>query len=142
MPEASATADRPMPARILIIDDEADIRESLETLLTMEHYRVESAATGGEGLSKLESSVFDLVLLDLMLPDKSGLEVLAEIRERDQQIPVFLITAYGSIEAAVRALKAGASDYFQKPWDNEKLLLEIAHMISARRLANENVELK
>ena len=142
MPEASSAADRPIPARILIIDDEADIRESLETLLTMEHYRVDSAATGGEGLSKLESTVFDLVLLDLMLPDKSGLEVLAEIRERDQQIPVFLITAYGSIEAAVRALKAGASDYFQKPWDNEKLLLEIAHMISARRLANENVELK
>ena len=122
MPEASATADRPMPARILIIDDEADIRESLETLLTMEHYRVESAATGGEGLSKLESSVFDLVLLDLMLPDKSGLEVLAEIRERDQQIPVFLITAYGSIEAAVRALKAGASDYISKPVDTDQLL--------------------
>ena len=131
-----------MPARILIIDDEADIRESLETLLELESYRVDSAGTGAEGLARLETAAYDLVLLDLMLPDRSGLEVLTDIRERDPHIPVFLITAYGSVEAAVQALKSGASDYFQKPWDNEKLLVEIAHMISARRLASENVELK
>src|SRR4051794_15068176 len=98
MPEAVLIADkatdRAAPARILIIDDEPEIRESLETLLTLEAYRVDSAATGGEGLSKLESTAFDLVLLDLMLPDRSGLEILADIRERDPHIPVFLITAY------------------------------------------------
>jgi DNA-binding NtrC family response regulator len=130
------------PGRILIIDDEADIRESLQILLEMESYEVETAPTGGEGLRKLESSLYDLVLLDLMLPDRSGLDVLGEFRERDRDTPVFLITAYGSVEVAVNALKLGANDYFSKPWDNEKLLLEIARMISAHRLQRENLQLK
>jgi DNA-binding NtrC family response regulator len=135
-------AHSPISGHILIVDDEADIRESLQTLLELEHYRVDTAATGAEGLAKIGSSTYDLVLLDLMLPDSSGLQVLTGIRERDTHLPVFLITAYGSVEAAVQALKLGANDYFQKPWDNEKLLLEIEHMISARRLASENLELK
>src|SRR5580693_7070667 len=128
--------------RILVIDDEPDIREGLEALLTSENYRVELASNAGEGLKRLEQSTFDLVLLDLMMPDKSGMQVLEEIRARDQETPVFLITAYGSIQVAVDALKRGASDYFSKPWDNEKLLIEIERMISKRRLERENRELK
>jgi DNA-binding NtrC family response regulator len=128
--------------RILVIDDEPDIREGLEALLTSENYRVELASNAGEGLKRLEQSTFDLVLLDLMMPDKSGMQVLEEIRARDQETPVFLITAYGSIQVAVDALKRGASDYFSKPWDNEKLLIEIERMISKRRLERENIELK
>ena len=77
-----------------------------------------------------------------MMPDKSGMEMLEEIRLRDQETPVFLITAYGSIQVAVDALKRGANDYFSKPWDNEKLLIEIDRMISKGRLERENVELK
>src|ERR1700685_3796618 len=127
---------------ILVIDDEPDIRESLEVLLSSEGYRVELAANAAEGLKRLEGSTFDLVLLDLMMPDKSGMEVLEEIRARDRETPVFLITAYGSIQVAVDALKRGASDYFPKPWDNEKLLIEIDRMISKRRLERENIELK
>ncbi len=129
-------------ARILVIDDEADIRESLEVLLDMEGYAVTLATNGTEGLAKFESGRYDLVLLDLMMPDKSGMEVLAEIRERDRETPVAMITAYGSVEVAVEALKTGASDYFSKPWDNEKLLLEIDRMIGSRRLETENTELK
>ena len=87
-------------------------------------------------------SSYDLVLLDLMMPDKSGMQVLEEIRARDRETPVFMITAYGSVEVAVDALKRGASDYFSKPWDNEKLLIEIDRMISKRRLERENTELK
>jgi DNA-binding NtrC family response regulator len=128
--------------RVLVIDDEPDIRESLEALLSSENYRVELAANATEGLKRLEQSTFDLVLLDLMMPDKSGMQVLEEIRARDQETPVFMITAYGSIQVAVDALKRGASDYFSKPWDNEKLLIEIDRMISARRLERENLELK
>ncbi|MCX6618981.1 MAG: sigma-54 dependent transcriptional regulator, partial [Acidobacteria bacterium] len=78
----------------------------------------------------------------LMIPDRSGMEVPREIRDRDRETPVFLITAYGSVQVAVDALKAGASDYFSKPWDNEKLLIEIDRMISKRRLERENVQLK
>lgn len=127
---------------ILVIDDEPDIRESLEMLLSSEGYRVELAANGTQGLKCVEASTFDLILLDLMMPDKSGMEVLEEIRGRDRETPIFLITAYGSVESAVAALKSGASDYFSKPWDNEKLLIEIERMISSRQLERENTELK
>ncbi len=125
-----------------MIDDEPDIRESLEALLSSENYRVELAFNATEGLKKLETSTYDLVLVDLMMPDKSGMEVLEEIRLRDRETPLFMITAYGSIEVAVEALKRGANDYFAKPWDNEKLLIEIERMISKRRLERENTELK
>lgn len=130
------------PGRILVIDDEPDIRDSLEALLTAERYRVDLAPNATEGLKRLESSSYDLVLLDLMMPDKSGMQVLEEVRQRDRETPIFLITAYGSVEVAVQALKRGANDYFPKPWDNEKLLVEISHMISKQRLERENAELK
>ena len=133
---------RPSRGRILVIDDEPDIRESLEALLSQEGYQVELAANATEGLKRLETGLYDLVLLDLMMPDKSGMQVLEEIRARDRETPIFMITAYGSIEVAVEALKRGANDYFSKPWDNEKLLIEIDRMISKRRLERENTELK
>ncbi len=128
--------------RILIIDDEADIRESLETLLEMEGYLIELAANAAEGLDRLDKGRYDLVLLDLMMPDRSGIEVLQDFRQRDTETPIILITAFGSVEVAVKALKAGANDYFSKPWDNEKLLLEIGNMIAKSRLERENTELK
>ena len=128
--------------RILVIDAEVEIRESLEALFTMENYAVDRAVNGNDGLAKFDAQSYDMVLVDLMMPDRSGMEVLAEIRAKDQETPVALITAYGSIEVAVNALKTGANDYFSKPWDNEKLLLEIGRMISARRLESENTQLK
>ncbi len=128
--------------RILVIDDEPDIREGLEALLTSENYRVDLASNAAEGQKRLEHFTYDLVLLDLMMPDKSGMQVLEEIRAKDTETPIFMITAYGSIQVAVDALKRGANDYFSKPWDNEKLLIEIERMISKVRLERENVELK
>src|SRR5439155_949294 len=97
--------DAPTQAQgcILIIDDEAEIRESLQTLLEFEGYEVEAAANGAQGLSKLGDRPFDLVLLDLALPDRNGLELLPEIRAIDPQISVIMITAYGTVEDAVRA---------------------------------------
>src|SRR2546422_4460030 len=81
---------------VLIIDDEAAIRESLETLLEFEGYSVESAETGEEGLAKLAERPFDLALLDFALPDRNGLEILADIRSRDPQLAVIMITADGT----------------------------------------------
>src|SRR5215475_10737877 len=118
--------------RILVVDDEADIREGLEVLLTSEGYSVDLAHNGTEGIEKLASGSYDLALLDLMMPDKSGMEVLDEVRKHDRETPIFMITAYGSIEAAVNALKLGANDYFSKPWDNEKLVIEIGRMIAGQ----------
>jgi DNA-binding NtrC family response regulator len=132
----------PFKGRVLIIDDEADIRESLETLLEMEGYLIELASNANEGLDRLDKGHYDVVLLDLMMPDRSGIELLQEFRLRDAETPIILITAYGSVEVAVSALKAGANDYFSKPWDNEKLLLEIGNMIAKSRLERENTELK
>lgn len=145
MPEfaiAESTTSSAAKGRILVIDDEADIRESLEALLSLENYQVDLAGTAAEGLARFESTPYDLVLVDLMMPDRSGMDVLTEIRERDRETPVVMITAYGSVEVAVNALKAGANDYFAKPWDNEKLLLEIDRMIGKHRLERENTQLK
>jgi len=135
-------AEESSRGRILVIDDEPDIRESLELLLSAENYAVTLAQNATEGLKRLESAAYDLVLLDLMMPDKSGMQVLEEVRARDNETPIFMLTAYGSIEVAVEALKRGANDYFSKPWDNEKLLIEIGRMISKHRLERENTELK
>ena len=128
--------------KILVVDDEADIRESLETILTLDGFTVETAQNGTEGLQKIEAGNYDLILLDLMMPDRSGMEVLAEVRERDKETPIFMITAYGSVQVAVTALKNGANDYFSKPWDNEKLIIEIERMIARSRLERENTQLK
>src|SRR5208283_3454140 len=128
--------------RILVIDDEAEIRESLETLLQLEGYEVDQAQNAAEGERKLEQRAYDLVLLDLMMPDKSGMEVLRDVRERDRHTPIFMITAYGTVEAAVQAVKLGADDYLAKPWDNDKLLLEINRVIAGQRLVDENTQLK
>src|SRR5258707_3201092 len=141
MPETTPGGDAGK-GHVLVIDDEADIRESLETLLSLEGYSVNLAVNGTEGLRALERKAYDLVLLDLMMPDRSGMDVLREVRERDQETPIFLITAYGSVEAAVEALKAGANDYFSKPWDNEKLLIGIDRMIARNRLQGEKRQLK
>ncbi len=105
---------------VLIIDDEAAIRESLETLLEMEGYDVESADSGESGLARIGERSFDLVLLDLALPDRNGMELLAEIHAQDPQLSVIMITAYGTVENAVRAMQVGAANFIQKPWDNEK----------------------
>jgi DNA-binding NtrC family response regulator len=132
----------PAKGRILVVDDEADIRESLEVLLEMERYDVTLAVDAADGLRKLNKARFDVVLLDLMLPDRSGMDVLADIRAKDQETPIIMLTAYGSVEVAVNAIKAGANDYFSKPWDNEKLLIEIETMIAKTRLESENTQLK
>jgi DNA-binding NtrC family response regulator len=127
---------------ILVIDDEADIRESLFDLLSLYDYQISMAVNATEGLEKAESGHYDLILLDLSLPDGTGLDLLTTFQQRGIDTPVFMITAYGSIEVAVEALKRGAADYFSKPWDNEKLVIEIERMISKRRLERENQELK
>ncbi|MDP9170417.1 MAG: sigma-54 dependent transcriptional regulator, partial [Acidobacteriota bacterium] len=128
--------------RILVIDDEVEIRESLEALLDLEGYEVDLAQSGAEGERRLEQRAYDLVLLDLMMPEKSGMEVLRDVRERDRHTPIFMITAYGTVEAAVQAVKLGANDYLAKPWDNDKLIIEIDRIISGQRLLDENTQLK
>jgi DNA-binding NtrC family response regulator len=148
MSEAAVISRRmnetPLPSQgcVLIIDDEAEIRESLQTLLELEGYEVETAANGEQGLAKLGDRPFDLLLLDLALPDRNGIELLPEIRTLDPQISVIMITAYGTVEDAVRAMQAGAANFLQKPWDNEKLLADVRAAVARRRAEEENIQLK
>ena len=127
---------------ILVVDDEDEIREGLEALLTSEGFDVSSAGTGEAGLQKLEERPFDLMLLDVSLPDRNGLELLREIRRRDPSLSIILITAYGSIEMARAAFKGGAQDYITKPWSNDELVAQVSLAIEGHRLREENVQLK
>jgi DNA-binding NtrC family response regulator len=127
---------------ILVVDDEIEIREGLEALLTSESFQVTLAETGEAGLQKLEDQPFDLMLLDVSLPDRNGLELLREIRRRDPQLSIILITAFGSIDMARAAFKGGAQDFITKPWSNDELIAQISLAIEGRRLRDENVQLK
>jgi DNA-binding NtrC family response regulator len=130
------------PARILIIDDEAAIRESLDALLGMEGFSVTAAADGPAGLEQLAANEFDLLLLDLALPGETGIELLPRILEMQPGLPVIMITAYGTVSNVVDAIRAGAENFVQKPWDNEKLLADIRAAIGRRRAEEEVVQLK
>ena len=128
--------------RILIIDDEAEIRESLETLLQLEGYTVVVAATAREGLAQIGERSFDVIMLDLALPDKNGMDVLGEVRLAHPQQAVIMITAYGTVENAVRAMQSGATNFIQKPWDNEKLLADVRAAVARQKAEEENIQLK
>jgi DNA-binding NtrC family response regulator len=127
---------------ILVVDDEAEIREGLEALLSSEGFDVTPAETGEAGLARLEDRPYDLLLLDVSLPDRNGIDLLREIRRRDPFLSVILITAYGSIDMARAAFKGGAQDYITKPWSNDELLAQVSLAIEGRRLREENVQLK
>src|SRR3974390_3440066 len=127
---------------VLIVDDESAIRESLQTVLELEGYAVDTAGDGAEGLARLAERPYDLVLLDFAMPERDGIEVLREIRERDSELAVIMITAYGTVENAVNAMQAGATNFIQKPWDNEKLLADVRTAVGQRRAEQEVIQLK
>ncbi len=129
-------------ASILVADDEGEIREGLELLLASEGYNVTAVGTAAAALARVDEQPFDLLLLDVSLPDRNGLELLREIHQRDASLPVVMITAYGSIDMARSAFKNGARDYITKPWSNDELLAQVALAVEGRRLREENVQLK
>jgi len=130
------------PRSIHVIDDEPIILEVLGQLLTSEGYEVEISASGEDALQKYESRTFDLVLLDLMMPGMSGLDVLRALQRIQPQALVIIITAYASVESAIEAMKIGAFDYVQKPFKHEELLLTIARALDHKSLRDENVRLR
>lgn len=127
---------------ILIIDDEQEIRESLEQLLKLEGYNSETASSAEEGSKKTGERIFDLVLLYISLPDRSGLDILKSLKRDSPETPVIMITAYDSSHTAFQASQEGAESYITKPWDNDKLLLEIRNLLAKSRLQVENVQLR
>ena len=129
---------------ILVVDDEADIRTSLEDILREEGYGVASAATAADAMVLLRDAPYDVVLLDIWLPDRDGLDVLADMRELavEMRPEVVIISGHGTIEAAVKATKLGAYDFLEKPLSLDRTLIVLKNAVEARRLRTENTEFK
>jgi DNA-binding NtrC family response regulator len=127
---------------ILIIDDEKSLLDLLSVVLKKEGYRVKTFLAPTKVFDILENEELDLLICDIKLPQISGMEVLKYVRENRPEIPVIMITAYGSLKQAVEALKAGAIDYILKPFDVEELKIIIAQELEKRRLKEENIILK
>ncbi|MBI2456494.1 MAG: response regulator, partial [candidate division NC10 bacterium] len=109
--------------RILVVDDEESVRWALRKALERASYRVDLAADGPAGLQAAEDPGVDLALLDVRLPGRDGLDVLREIRKRRPDLPVIMMTAYGTLQVAVEAMRLGAYDYIGKPFDMDEVLL-------------------
>ena len=131
-------------SHILVVDDEAEIRSSLEEILREEDFEVATAATAAEALVLLRDVPYDLVLLDIWLPDRDGLEVLGELRGmRSESRPeVVIISGHGTIETAVKATKLGAFDFLEKPLSIERTLIVLKNALESRRLRTENLEFR
>lgn len=129
---------------ILVVDDEAEIRNSLEEILREEEYSVTTAATAAEALVLVRDAPYDVVLLDIWLPDRDGLEVLTEIHalSADVRPEVVIISGHGTIETAVKATKLGAFDFLEKPLSLERTLIVLKNAVEAQRLRTENLEFR
>ena len=119
--------------RILVIDDEAIVRVSCDRVLGPEGYHVELTSRGDEALRRLDAERFDLVLTDLKMPDMDGLEVLKKIKEKWPHIPVIIITGYGTISTAVQAIKLGAYEYIEKPFNPEDILSAVKRSLEDKK---------
>jgi len=128
--------------RILIVDDEKIVRESLTHWFEEEGYIIESAENGIEALSKFEKDKFDLALVDMKMPNMTGLELLKKIKEIDVECTVILITAFASVPTAIQALKDGAFDYVTKPVDPDELNNIVKNALESKNLKKENIQLK
>src|ERR1700752_2715571 len=129
---------------ILIVDYEAEIRESLGEILKEDGYAVTSTATASEALVLLRDASYDVMLLDIWLPDRDGLDVLTEVRSLaiESTPEVIIISGHGTIETAVRATKLGAFDFLEKPLSIDRTLILLKNAVEARRLRSENQEFK
>lgn len=128
--------------RILIVDDEPVMQDVLGTLLRREGFQVTQAMTAADALKQVDDHEFDLVLLDLMLPDRPGLEVLKELKGRDPEVVVVVITAFSSVETAIVAMREGAFHYIPKPFKNQEVVLTVRKGLEQRRLRTENRALR
>ncbi len=129
---------------VLVVDDEAEIRTSIEEILREEGYAVATAATAAEAKVLVEDAPYDVVLLDIWLPDRDGLDVLQEIHQmpRETRPEVVIISGHGTIETAVKATKLGAYDFLEKPLSLDRTLIVLKNAVEARRMRVENLEFK
>ena len=128
--------------KILVIDDEAGIRSSLKGILEDEGYTIKAVVTGEDALKLLQKENFDLVLLDIWLPQMNGIEILKKIRKMDENPQVVMISGHGTVETAVEAIKLGAYDFLEKPLSLEKVVLTVKNALIQKKLEDENIRLR
>jgi DNA-binding NtrC family response regulator len=131
-----------MSTRILIVDDEDIVVRSCLRILGSESYAIEVARDGSDALGKIADGLFDVLILDIMMPKMSGIEVLQRVKESHPDVDVIMVTGLSEIETAVRCMKLGAFDYLAKPFDPDELKLVVARAVERRRLLHENMSLK
>jgi len=129
-------------AKILVIDDEKSIRDTLKEILEYEDHKVDLAADGDEGLALFNENKYEIVLLDIKMPQKDGIEVLEEIFKINYEIPVIMISGHGNIDTAVESIKKGAYDFIEKPLDLNRLLVTIRNAMDKSTLVKETKTLK
>jgi len=128
--------------KVLIIDDEASLRDTLARILEKAGCETRAAVDGYEAFNLLRKEVFDLVFLDIHLPEMDGLQVLKEIRQGDQKLPVILLTGYGTLQSAVEALRLGATDYLLKPFDPEVLVARTRMILNEQAKERRKQEIR
>ena len=124
--------------RILIVDDEDGMRRLLGRVLTREGYETSTVGSGAEALRLVANDRFDLVVTDIKMPEMDGLQLLGELKAYEPSLPIIVMTAYGTIENAVQALRLGAYDYIAKPFENDEIKLTVAKALERERLLAEN----
>ncbi|HXY42013.1 MAG TPA: sigma-54 dependent transcriptional regulator, partial [Vicinamibacteria bacterium] len=129
-------------ARVLVVDDEQSVCTACSRVLEAEGYRVDHALSGRQGVEKVAAGDYDLVLLDLKIPDLPGMDALAEIRSLHPEVTVVIITGYATIQTSIEAIKKGAFDYLPKPFTPEELSLVVSRGVEDRRLRRENASMK
>ncbi len=127
---------------ILVIDDESGIRSSIKGIFEDEGYQVKTTSSGEKGLELIKKETFDLILLDIWLPEMNGIQVLKKIKDYDENIQVVMITGHGSVEAAVKSTKLGAYDFLEKPLSLEKVVLTAKNALKHKALEEENIRLR
>jgi len=127
-----------IPKRILIVDDEESFRHMLSVILIKEGYEVEASSNGEEGLQKVATSPFDQILCDIRMPRMDGLEFLKEVKKTGGQAPVIMMSAYGTMDTAIEAMKLGAYDYISKPFKPDEILLTLRKAEEREQLRREN----
>lgn len=131
-----------MKARILIVDDERTIRESLELLLNEEKFETQTASNGKDALSLLQHTNFDIMITDLKMPEMDGLTLVRKCQNLCPDTSIIIITAHGSLDSAIEALRSGAFDYILKPFDLDDVLLKIRRLVRQKELIRENQALR
>jgi DNA-binding NtrC family response regulator len=121
------------PARLLVVDDEADFAKLIQTILTQAGYRVDLATSATAAIALQRKNAYDLAIVDLRMPEMTGLELLEYLKARDRSIFVILMTAYGSFSVGIEALRQGACDYVSKPFKNKILKEKVAEALKRRQ---------